>query len=635
MKNFIFFYESFMNPTNNVPVTLETDAITTIPVLDDPLSSDEVVSQINQIKSDKACGPDGVPPGILKLLPAQLVLQIATLFNVISNSGNYPYEWSKAKFFTIFKNGSRAEPKNYRGINVINGMAKLYDMILCSRLQRWFEPYREQAGAQSGRGCLEHIVTLRILTDLARRKKKKLFVTFVDFAKAYDTVSRQMMLKVLRRLGCGIVMLGAIAAMYTVTESIVGTVAFMVTLGIRQGSPTSCILFIIYVNDMIKLIKQNCDNDGYLSWLHILMLMDDTVLLATNRDIMLRKISLLKKFCDDYSMTINMSKTKFFVINGNAEDYEPLRVDGLVVTRCNRYVYLGSPFTADGSVSKDVKEHADTVVKHIIKFTSFLNKNNDIPFIVKRRIFEAAVMSVVLYGCESWLNADLRPIAKLYNWALKSLLSVRGTTCNNLCYAEAGYPPVESLVKSRQRNFFKKMWYDRGNMVDDPLKFVMDLATSTRYSTRSYVLGLLQENIDDIQLGMDKVRDDIMVSQSSRKTTYREINPDLSVHNIYVSKHTISEHERVCFTRFRISAHSLAVEVGRWNRRGRGRLPLEERLCECGHIQTELHVTEQCILTQHIRENYNFTSIREILDGRRSDTESCHIVYLILSIYAR
>ena len=36
--------------------------------------------------------------------------------------------------------------------------AKLFGIILCKRLERWFKPEREQAGAQRGRGCLEHIV---------------------------------------------------------------------------------------------------------------------------------------------------------------------------------------------------------------------------------------------------------------------------------------------------------------------------------------------------------------------------------------------------------------------------------------------------------------------------------------------
>ena len=163
--------------------------------------------------------------------------------------------------------------------------------------QSWFTPYREQAGSQKGRGCLEHIVTLRLLTDFAKKKKCKLFVTFVDFAQAYDLVPRQILFKILQRLGCGGVMLAAIIAMYRITDSILGTVLIPATIGVRQGSPTSCLLFILYVNDFIKLVKESCAPDGFLSWLHLLVMMDGTVLLATSRENMIRKIEVLKHFC--------------------------------------------------------------------------------------------------------------------------------------------------------------------------------------------------------------------------------------------------------------------------------------------------------------------------------------------------
>ena len=83
----------------------------------------------------------------------------------------------------LFKKGNRKDPNNYRGISIINSIAKLYDMILCKRLELWFKPYREQAGAQKGRGCIEHLVTLRLLTDYAKKKNRKLFITFVDFQR--------------------------------------------------------------------------------------------------------------------------------------------------------------------------------------------------------------------------------------------------------------------------------------------------------------------------------------------------------------------------------------------------------------------------------------------------------------------
>ena len=68
----------------------------------------------------------------------------------------------------------------------------------------------------------------------------------------------------------------------------------------------------VFVNDLIKIIKEGCEADGFLAWIHILVLMDDTVLLATSRENMIKKITLLHNYCKEYGMKINQSKTKFF-----------------------------------------------------------------------------------------------------------------------------------------------------------------------------------------------------------------------------------------------------------------------------------------------------------------------------------
>ena len=179
--------------------------------------------------------------------------------------------------------------------------------------------------------------------DIARKKKKNLYVMFVDFSSAYDRVSRPLMLTLLKKLGCRSVMLGAVAGMYQVTQSVVGTAVFSVAVGVRQGSSTSCLLFILYVNDLILIIKENCPDDGFVKWLHILMLMDDTVSLSTTRDKMIEKLALLKQYCVTYNMGVNLTKTKFFVVNGTAVDKEPIMVDNLMIEWCDMYVYLGSP----------------------------------------------------------------------------------------------------------------------------------------------------------------------------------------------------------------------------------------------------------------------------------------------------
>ena len=78
------------------------------------------------------------------------------------------------------------------------------------------------------------------------------------------------------------------------------------------------------------------------------------------------------------------------MINGGAGDADPLRVNDLIVEHCSSYVYFGCHFTCDGSVSAAVKLHGQNKFCQVSKFVSIFRKNNDVPFIVKKRLFDAA-----------------------------------------------------------------------------------------------------------------------------------------------------------------------------------------------------------------------------------------------------
>lgn len=69
-----------------------------------------------------------------------------------------------------------------------------------------------------------------------------------------------MLFKTLKRLGCGAVMLAALIAMFSLTQSVIDTVLVTVILGVRQGSSTSCLLFMILSNDIFKTAKNGIEN---------------------------------------------------------------------------------------------------------------------------------------------------------------------------------------------------------------------------------------------------------------------------------------------------------------------------------------------------------------------------------------
>ena len=160
------------------------------------------------------------------------------------------------------------------------------------------------AGGQEKRGCIEQILGLRLIIDYAKKEKVKLFVLFVDFSKAYDKVPRRTLFEILRRVGCGKRFLTALIALYKNTVNILNSEYVTAKIGVKQGGPMSCLLFIIYLNVLAVMIRA-LGNDSYLQDVHVLMLMDDTVLLASTRERMIEKFTVLMSFCEKYGMFVN------------------------------------------------------------------------------------------------------------------------------------------------------------------------------------------------------------------------------------------------------------------------------------------------------------------------------------------
>ena len=152
--------------------------------------------------------------------------------------------WSISKLITIFKSGEKDLCGNYHGISIPNTLAKIYDMMLCDRLFKWCKFDKCQAGGHLGRGCIEQIMTLRLSIDYAMESKSKLYVLFIDFSKAYDRVDRRKMIDILKRMGCGSIMLLAIIMLYRCTQFILKSAIIIANQGVRQGASTSSVLFI-------------------------------------------------------------------------------------------------------------------------------------------------------------------------------------------------------------------------------------------------------------------------------------------------------------------------------------------------------------------------------------------------------
>lgn len=99
-----------------------------IPVLDDPFTGEELMQATNRVNINKSyCG---LCPGIISMLIASWFMFLLTLFNAIIIRALYPQKWYQSKFFVLFKSGSRVLCGDYRGLRIMNTLAKIFDIII-------------------------------------------------------------------------------------------------------------------------------------------------------------------------------------------------------------------------------------------------------------------------------------------------------------------------------------------------------------------------------------------------------------------------------------------------------------------------------------------------------------------------
>ncbi len=209
------------------------------------------------------------------------------------------------------------------------------------------------------------------------------------------------------------------------------------------------------LDEVVRMMKRNIGNDGFLGMLHTLLLMDDMVILATAREMCMKKLNVVVDYCCEYGMVLNEKKTKFLVIRGTEEDTVPLAAHDIKIDYVDNYLYLGVWITDDMRMNTVANLHETMNEAHINKSAIFCTANNNMPYIYKRIVFDAEVTSALLYSAETWLLDHSKKLILQYNRAVSCLLSVRKNTSPDLCLIESGIHPVQNVIASRRRKFLE------------------------------------------------------------------------------------------------------------------------------------------------------------------------------------
>ena len=594
-----------------------------IPETDDPITAAELDEASKQMKK----GGYDFPITCLMLLMSTIGGVVLLLMNTIL-FGNFPSRLCTSLLSAIPKSGNLRSTDNYRGIQMQPLLANIYDRIICNRLIRWAKINDEQTAFQKGKSTMDQIFLLRTIISLIQANGKVLYVGFFDLSKAFDRVSRYLLLKQLVKLGVGSVIFYSLKSIYSVTRCVLKgfgklSEVFETHTGIKQGASSSVILFIIFMDDIIDNLKENCLIEPILKDLHCLLHADDTLVLSTNRELFIHKCNQLIDTIVEKKMSLNYKKSGYFIINGGAVDIRcHLKLKSGWLKYKSEQKYLGAIFTDTGSLKNDVKLFLEKKTKEVnVKLARFLVKNEYAPVSVKLKVVNACINSALMYTCEAWGSCPLNAVEMLQRKALKMILNVSTNTPNEIVYIESGYQTLKPSIYKRQLTFFRKIKNDCANNPQSSISqiFAQALEKNTQFLRHYKKLDetfTTPEQCYNHHAQLQRTQNEMKIQQKfeadadSILGTYKRVNPQLESPAFYKSV-GCHEIDRKTITRYRVGCHYLKIQSGRLAGGDRN-----TRLCTCqNEVQTLAHVLFSCPLTANIRVANHQQTLEEFFSG--------------------
>ncbi|VDK53791.1 unnamed protein product [Dibothriocephalus latus] len=161
---------------------------------------------MQQLSSGQAPGSDAIPEVIYKHSGHKLISYLTTLFQEMWRQGQVPQDLKDTTIVHLYKRKENHRVSdNHRGISVLNMAGKIFARILLNRLNNHFEQgllLESQFGFRLHRGTMDMIFAARQLQEKCQRMRNHLYITFVDLTKAFDTVNRTGLWKVVQKFGC-------------------------------------------------------------------------------------------------------------------------------------------------------------------------------------------------------------------------------------------------------------------------------------------------------------------------------------------------------------------------------------------------------------------------------------------------
>ena len=133
-----------------------------------PFTQDEVKSAARRLKNNKSPGDDEVVIELIKYAPDEIHSEIALIYNVTAQTGDYPKELVQGLLCALQKPGKTKGPlENLRPIILLSVLRKILAVCVMNRIGSRIDAEipPTQAAYRPGRSTTEHIFATKMVIE--------------------------------------------------------------------------------------------------------------------------------------------------------------------------------------------------------------------------------------------------------------------------------------------------------------------------------------------------------------------------------------------------------------------------------------------------------------------------------------
>ena len=400
----------------------------------------QVNDKLKGLKIKKAPGYDGIPAKLLKVGADQLSPHLCYLMNASLQQGKYPDMLKHAEVVPLFKKKDKLNKANFRPVSILTSVSKIVEGLLCDQLMTFFENIlcKELSAYRKKYGCGNVLLQCVEHWKLELDNDNTVGCVMMDLSKAFDSIPHGLIIAKLAAYGLNFESCEYIRhyLQHRKQRVKIGTsrsVWLDMKRGVPQGSMTGPVLFNIFLNDFVLMLKEKCYLYNYA---------DDNSLAYTHKDPLIVKVNLenashlaLQWFKSNF-MEANPSKFQTMLLSRKKCDVQ-FEIDGNVIKPTNCVKLLGVCLDDQLTFNEHVKSITVKCARQISAMGR-LSKKLDIP--CKRKILDAFILSnfnycaYVYHFCgtgnskkmEKLLERALRYVYLDFDCSYKSLLLKSG-----------------------------------------------------------------------------------------------------------------------------------------------------------------------------------------------------------------